>query len=358
VPVVHVANHLVQARLAGGAPLTVADGRATVSHRRAAVLSQPAGRRSRAGRVRPERELPGRRVLRRWASPAAALAATTAPSVASLDLVWHRVGPWLPWMGQGDRPGYLLYRATGRKVGGLDELPGFFAAELERLPRFRARADLRRRRAQRHLVDLLRRAPAARAGRSRRVSRHRAAARPRDHAVTGAPAYAPRMRHAALSLLIVTACGGSPPRPAGPEPQSGPDLSPALAPVRWMVGDWEHPGGREHWVATAGVFYGVGFLTDGGFEAMVIDDAPADAEGKPDGVLRLFAMPGGAAETVFTAAAADPDALRFANPQHDDPQVIAYARRSPDGQWAATVGRARIVDHARVTWRGSYLTIR
>ncbi len=268
--------------------------------------------------------------------------------------------------------------------------------------------------------------------------------------MTGAPAYAPRMRHAALSLLIVTACGGSPPRPAGPEPQSGPDLSPALAPVRWMVGDWEHPGGREHWVATAGVFYGVGFLTDGGFEAMVIDDAPADAEGKPDGVLRLFAMPGGAAETVFTAAAADPDALRFANPQHDDPQVIAYApggdaltatvsgprgelviamtavtgepapeaeaadvafaratdadgadgwvaafaadgammragqrvegpairatiapllaradllwepawsRRSPDGQWAATVGRARIVDHARVTWRGSYLTI-
>ena len=48
------------------------------------------------------------------------------------------------------------------------------------------------------------------------------------------------------------------------------DLSPALAPVRWMVGDWEHPGGREHWVATAGVFYGVGFLADGGFEAMII----------------------------------------------------------------------------------------
>ena len=140
--------------------------------------------------------------------------------------------------------------------------------------------------------------------------------------MTGAPAYARRMRRAALSLLIVTACGGSPPRPAGPEPQSGPDLSRALAPVRWMVGDWEHPGGREHWVATAGVFYGVGFLADGGFEAMIIDDAPADAEGKPDGVLRLFAMPGGAAETVFTAAAADPDALRFANPQHDDPQGL------------------------------------
>jgi hypothetical protein len=131
VPVVHVANHLVQARLAGGAPLTVADGRATVAidvplFYPNPLAADPAG----GGPTYQGGEF---FVL---GAPAAELAA--GPSVASLDLVWHRVGPWLPWMGQGDRPGYLLYRATGRKVGGLDELPGFFAAELERLPRFRA----------------------------------------------------------------------------------------------------------------------------------------------------------------------------------------------------------------------------
>ena len=34
-----------------------------------------------------------------------------------------------------------------------------------------------------------------------------------------------------------------------------------------------------------------------------------------------------------------------------------WSRLSPDGQLAVTVGRARIVEHAAVTWRGSYLTL-
>lgn len=259
------------------------------------------------------------------------------------------------------------------------------------------------------------------------------------------------MRIVCVSFVIAVACGGGGKRVQGPEPVSGPDLSPALAPVRWMVGDWEHEGGREHWVAAAGVFYGVGFHAGGGFEAMIVDDAPPDAVGKPDGTLRLYAMPGGAAEVLFTATASGAGEARFENPAHDDPTVIAYApaddgltatvigpngemvipmssvaaepaedveeadrafaratdeggiaawvaafasdgammskgtrvegaaaigalmgpllarsellwepvwsRVSPDGRYAATVGRARTVEQARVTWRGSYLTV-
>lgn len=259
------------------------------------------------------------------------------------------------------------------------------------------------------------------------------------------------MRLALLSIIVATACGGTTPPPAGPGPTAGPDLSPALAPVAWMRGDWEHEGGREHWVATAGVFYGVGFGADGSFEVMILDDADEAAEGAPDGTLRLYAMPGGAAETLFTRTNTDANEARFENPQHDDPTAIAYApaddglsavvtgpqgelvipmsaigaedapdaeaadvafaadtdrdradgwvsyfaadgammskgarvegteairaliapllargdliwapvwsRLSPDGRLAATVGRARIVENAAVTWRGSYVTI-
>lgn len=255
----------------------------------------------------------------------------------------------------------------------------------------------------------------------------------------------------AFVIVLAAACGGGKPGPKAPEPAAGPDLSPALAPVRWMVGDWEGESGREHWVATAGVFYGVAFHPDGTWEAMIIDDATEDAEGAPDGTLRLYAMPDGAAETIFTVTRSGTDGLRFENPAHDDPKVIEYtpaddglsatvsgpggeriatmtsiggepseaaeqadnafardtdaerargwvsyfsadgammrkgarvegsaaieaaiapllgradllwqpiwSRESPDGRLAATVGRARIVKDAKVTWRGSYLTI-
>ena len=253
----------------------------------------------------------------------------------------------------------------------------------------------------------------------------------------------------ALAFVLAAACGASPVRVA--EPLAGPDLSPALAPISWIVGDWAHDGGVEHWVATAGVLYGVGAGADGSFELMIIDDAAEDAPGKPDGTLRLYAMPGGAPPVVFTGSNPAAGQLRFENPTHDDPTAIAYtqagdqlvadvtgpatnltltmtktqgeaepeaedadlafardtdadgiegwlrwfaddgamirgdrriegkaaigaamapllgranllwapvwSRRLPGGDLAVTVGRARIVDKAAVTWRGSYVTL-
>ncbi len=58
----------------------------------------------------------------------AALADLTDASQASVParIVWSRTGQWLPWMGRGQQPGWLVYQATGRKLlGGWDELPAY-----------------------------------------------------------------------------------------------------------------------------------------------------------------------------------------------------------------------------------------
>jgi hypothetical protein len=133
VPVVHVANHLVQARLAGGAPLTVADGRATVAIDVPLFYPNPLAADPALAAYGPSASYQGGEFFT-LGVPAAALTATTAPT---MQLTWHRLGPWLPWMQMGDRPGVLLYRASGRKLGSLDELPAFLRAELrDRLPLF------------------------------------------------------------------------------------------------------------------------------------------------------------------------------------------------------------------------------
>jgi len=57
---------------------------------------------------------------------------------------------------------------------------------------------------------------------------------------------------------------------------------------------------------------------------MVIDDA--EGPGKPDGVLRFFAMPGGAKSVEFQARQLQSASAMFANEKHDYPKTIQYAR--------------------------------
>ena len=47
------------------------------------------------------------------------------PALKSVPVTygWTRVGPWLPWMKLGTRPGSLLYIAQGNKRGSVSELP-------------------------------------------------------------------------------------------------------------------------------------------------------------------------------------------------------------------------------------------
>lgn len=43
---------------------------------------------------------------------------------------WTRVGPWLPWMKLGQRPGSLLYVGQGNKRASVDELPADIRARI------------------------------------------------------------------------------------------------------------------------------------------------------------------------------------------------------------------------------------
>ncbi|HEY9826260.1 MAG TPA: DUF1838 domain-containing protein [Stenomitos sp.] len=51
-------------------------------------------------------------------------------SVSNVQLCWDRIGPWVPWMKMGDRPGHLVYSAYGHKVEGFDELPPLLQDEM------------------------------------------------------------------------------------------------------------------------------------------------------------------------------------------------------------------------------------
>lgn len=51
---------------------------------------------------------------------------------APCEISWVRIGPWLPWMLMGDRPGNLVYHTGGKKLlGGYAELPADIRAYVE-----------------------------------------------------------------------------------------------------------------------------------------------------------------------------------------------------------------------------------
>lgn len=137
VPVVHVANRLVQSRLGAGVPLELAGGRAIL------VLDVPLrypNPLAHDERTRPYSPAAMYQAIEMFmlAAPASSLAAAGEPTVTELTLSWHREGPWLPWMNMGDRPGHLLYRAHGRRVDREEALAPFLRDELAvRLPLYR-----------------------------------------------------------------------------------------------------------------------------------------------------------------------------------------------------------------------------
>ncbi|HEX3475419.1 MAG TPA: hypothetical protein VHT91_10385 [Kofleriaceae bacterium] len=75
------------------------------------------------------------------------------------------------------------------------------------------------------------------------------------------------LRSVIAILLPLTACAPPSPTPALSPPvrspsqtaAGSPELSPALAPLAWWLGDWDarDGDGSEHWIAAAGAIYGV-----------------------------------------------------------------------------------------------------
>jgi hypothetical protein len=57
------------------------------------------------------------------------------PKVTRMDATgsWTRIGPWLPWMLMGPRPGHLFYRSATKKIAGPQDLPANLVAHTRSL---------------------------------------------------------------------------------------------------------------------------------------------------------------------------------------------------------------------------------
>ena len=59
-------------------------------------------------------------------------------SVSKMLISWDRIGPWVPWMKMGNRPGHLIYSANGLKVKDITELPQVLQDEINtRVPLYK-----------------------------------------------------------------------------------------------------------------------------------------------------------------------------------------------------------------------------
>jgi hypothetical protein len=56
-----------------------------------------------------------------------------ARTYADYSGTWTRIGPWMPWMLQGQAPGHLLFRTFMDRTGTADRLPAALRARAERL---------------------------------------------------------------------------------------------------------------------------------------------------------------------------------------------------------------------------------
>ncbi len=138
VAVVHVANRLVQAHLGTGAPPRQARGEtSTYAIDVPLAYPNPLATDPATQALSPQPTYAAIELFT-LSAPTAELADPGRPMVSKMELTWHRIGPWLPWMGQGDRPGVLVYSALGQRVASVAELEAPLRAELARVPTFAA----------------------------------------------------------------------------------------------------------------------------------------------------------------------------------------------------------------------------
>lgn len=137
VTVVHVANERVQTSFTRAVPSVIADELATVAFDIPLFYPNPLAADPETQPFSPFASYQAAELFT-FAAPAAELLDPARPTVSRLWFTWHRLGPWLPWMDMGDRPGQLVYSARGRKVSGFDELPALLREDIStRLPRYR-----------------------------------------------------------------------------------------------------------------------------------------------------------------------------------------------------------------------------
>lgn len=137
-PVVHVANSPIQGPLRRPVPIELTGDAATVSMDIPLFYPNSLSKDEKLAPFSPRSNYQASEFFnfttRR--SDATDSSLTTVPN---MTFTWHRVGPWLPWMKMGDRPGVLLYSARGSKVAGYEQLPDVIRADIDsRMPLYRA----------------------------------------------------------------------------------------------------------------------------------------------------------------------------------------------------------------------------
>lgn len=138
VPVVHVANDPVQSPLTRAPTLRVEGALATFAVRFPLRYPNPLAGDPRFAAYSPAPMYEASESFE-LSFPADELGADARAQVSSMGVVWRREGPWLPWMAMGDRPGRLVYEATGERVADYAAVPAALRAVIEeRLPGYRA----------------------------------------------------------------------------------------------------------------------------------------------------------------------------------------------------------------------------
>ncbi len=137
VPVIHVANNPVQGNFQGKFPAQVEEDSTTFIFDIFPTYPNPLAADPKFAQYSPFAIYQASELFK-LTVPTADLWNSELSAVSQLHLSWDRIGQWLPWMKMGDRPGYLIYSATGKKVGGLTELPTLLQHEINtRVPLYK-----------------------------------------------------------------------------------------------------------------------------------------------------------------------------------------------------------------------------
>lgn len=137
VPIMHVANNPVQGYFKGIFPAKVEGEITTFVFDLFPSYPNPLAEDSRFIDYSPNPNYQAAELFK-LTVPTAELFNTELVSVSKLILSWDRIGPWLPWMKMGNKPGNLIYSATGLKVNSFEELPQLLQDEINtRLPLYK-----------------------------------------------------------------------------------------------------------------------------------------------------------------------------------------------------------------------------
>ena len=133
VPVMHVANELVQGKLKWAPDLTIDPPFATLRMPINLLYPNRLSKDDTLKKYSPEAMYQAGEFFG-LLSPISDLK-DPKKTRASMSLTWTRVGPWLPWMDMGDQAGYLVYSADGSKLESFEELPKWLQDEMKtRIP--------------------------------------------------------------------------------------------------------------------------------------------------------------------------------------------------------------------------------